>query len=109
MGDLITLRKSNFIANYGAGSIFDFRSDKASISAIVLLFDNWQYSRRIVEPTKPRFFISNEPDKSPIKPPEPASRLLLAKCMLNNAHDENKKIKKPKYLDKLLLSFVSCL
>ena len=54
------------------------------------------------------FFISNEPDKSPIKPPEPASRLLLAKCMLNNAHDENKKMKKPKYLDKLLLSFVSC-
>ena len=45
MGDLITLRKSNFIANYVAVSIFDFRSDKESISAIVLLFDNWQYSR----------------------------------------------------------------
>ena len=55
MGDLITLRKSNFIANYGAGSIFDFRSDKASISAIVLLFDNWQYSRRIVEPRLANF------------------------------------------------------
>ena len=45
----ITLRKSNFITSYGAGSIFDFRTDRASISAIVLLFDNWKNSRRITE------------------------------------------------------------
>ena len=45
----ITLRKSNFITSYGAGSIIDFRTDRASISAIVLLFDNWKHSRRITE------------------------------------------------------------
>ena len=42
MIDLITLRRSNFISTCGAGSIIDFRSDKASISAMVLLFDNWK-------------------------------------------------------------------
>tara|TARA_Y100001978_G_scaffold203450_1_gene229428 strand:- start:70 stop:1866 length:1797 start_codon:yes stop_codon:yes gene_type:complete len=48
--DLITLRRSNFISTCGAGSIVDFRSDKSSISVLVLLFDNWQSSRKIFEP-----------------------------------------------------------
>ena len=53
--DLITLRRSNFISTCGAGSIVDFRSDKASISVLVLLFDNWQSSRKIFEPRLANF------------------------------------------------------
>ena len=60
MIDLITLRRSNFISTCGAGSIIDFRSDKASISAMVLLFDNWKYSRKIIEPRLAKFLNVND-------------------------------------------------